>query len=157
MFGFEGPLVRNVLNMAGYQVPKTSRTSAKNSCRKYDSIGHDAKLYSMSLSLPEKTKQNEINAMQSREEYLDRIVETLTRDDIRQLIRYEDELTQIGDFEKIFPTKDAYPYLRFFEVERYYDRLLDAWEHRYHNQRDEGIERLRKYCEQMRHLDASGD
>ncbi|XP_076281359.1 tubulin monoglutamylase TTLL4 [Lasioglossum baleicum] len=153
----KGPLVRNVLNMAGYQVPKTSQTSAKNSCRKYDSIGHDAKLYSMSLSLPEKTKQNEINAMQSREEYLDRIVETLTRDDIRQLIRYEDELTQIGDFEKIFPTKDAYPYLRFFEVERYYDRLLDAWEHRYHNQRNEGIERLRKYCEQMRHLDASGN
>ncbi|XP_033326033.1 tubulin monoglutamylase TTLL4 [Megalopta genalis] len=154
----KGPLVRNVLNMAGYQIPKTAQTtSAKAKCKNYDSIGHDSKLYSMSLSLTEKTKQNEINAVQKREDYLDQILETLTRDDIRQLIRYEDELAQIGNFEKIFPAQSTYPYLRFFEVERYYDRLLDAWEHRYCQRREEGIERLRKYCEQMRHLDAIVD
>ncbi|XP_078045472.1 tubulin monoglutamylase TTLL4 [Augochlora pura] len=153
----KGPLVRNVLNMVGYQIPKTSQTPTKAKCKNYDSIGHDSKLYSMSLSLPEKAKQNEINAVENREDYLDRILDTLTRDDIRQLIRYEDELTQIGNFEKIFPSETSYTYLKFFEVERYYDRLLDAWEHRYHQDRREGIERLKKYCEQMRHLDAIAD
>lgn len=144
--------------MAGYQIPKAEQTSAGNENRgKYDSISHDSKLYSMSLSLPEKTKQNEINALQNRHEYLERIIETLTRDDIRQLIRYEDELAQVGNFEKIFPTAQSYPYLKFFKVERYYDRLLDAWENRYSDHRAEGIKRLRKYCEQMRHLDASPD
>lgn len=144
--------------MAGYQVPRAEQTSATNGDQgKYDSIGHDSKLYSMSLSLPEKTKQNEINALQNRHEYLDRIIETLTRDDIRQLIRYEDELGQVGNFEKILPTAQSYSYLKFFTVERYYDRLLDAWENRYSDHRAEGIKRLRRHCEQMRHLDASPD
>ncbi|KZC09722.1 Tubulin polyglutamylase TTLL4 [Dufourea novaeangliae] len=151
----KGPLVRNVLNMAGYRIPKIEQISSKYGCKKYDTIAHDCKLYSLALTLPEKTKQNEMNAVQNRREYLDRIVETLTRDDIRQLIRYEDEFAEIGNFEKIFPTHRTYTYLRYFEMERYYDRLLDAWENRYYDHREEGIQRLKNYCEQMRHLDAT--
>ncbi|XP_054008645.1 tubulin monoglutamylase TTLL4-like [Hylaeus anthracinus] len=148
----KGHLMRNVLNMAGYQIPKTDLTSNGGRYGKYDSIAHDCALYSATLNFWERVKQNEINVIRNRDEYLDRIVENLTRDDLRQLIRYEDELAEVGNFEKIFPTNQSYGYLKFFEVERYYDRLLDAWENRYSERREEAVRRLNKYCEQMRHL-----
>ncbi|XP_076626725.1 tubulin monoglutamylase TTLL4 [Colletes latitarsis] len=143
----KGPLVTNVLNMAGYQIPKNELTSGSNdTCdRRYDSIAHDSTLYSMALNSQEKAKQNEINVVQNRLDYLDRIVKRLTKDDLKLLIRYEDELAQVGNFEKIFPTNQSYVYLKFFKVERYYDRLLDAWEHRYSEKREKGIKRLKKY------------
>ncbi|PBC32195.1 tubulin monoglutamylase TTLL4-like [Apis cerana] len=150
----KGTLVKNVLNMAGYQIPKNEQVSSNGiSNKKYDSIAHNYKLYSTALNLQEKTKQNEINAIETRDEYLAIILENLTRDDIRQLIRYEDELSQVENFEKIFPTKNSYCYFKFFEVKRYYDRLLDAWENRYSDNRMEGIRRLQRYCENMQHLD----
>ena len=155
-FLFQGPLVRNVLNMAGYQIPRdelTSSNGARN--RKYDSIAHDCRLYSAALNLREKIKQIEMNRIQTRTMYLDRILEKLTRDDLRQLVRYEDELAQVGDFEKIFPTKQSYSYLKFFEVKKYYDRLLDAWEHRYSDDRGKGIDVLRKCCGKMQHLESN--
>ncbi|XP_076386640.1 tubulin monoglutamylase TTLL4 [Megachile rotundata] len=146
----KGALVRNVLNMAGYQIPKNDQISGNN--KKYDSIAQDHRLYSMALTLEEKTKQNKINALRNRDDYLEQIIEDLTRDDLRQLIRYEDELGQAENFEKIFPTKHSYEYQKFFQVGRYYDRLLDAWEHRYSDNRREGIERLQRLCEKMQHL-----
>ncbi|XP_034188385.1 tubulin monoglutamylase TTLL4 isoform X1 [Osmia lignaria lignaria] len=146
----KGALIRNVLNMAGYQIPRNERISG--SCKKFESIMQDHRLYSMALNLEEKMKQNEINAMQKRDEYFERIIDKLTRDDLRQLIRYEDELSQAENFEKIFPTKRTYEYEKFFDVKRYYDRLLDAWEQRYSDNRREGIERLRRHCEKMQHL-----
>lgn len=152
----QGPLVRNVLNIAGYQIPRSEQISgsgARN--KKYDSIAHNYRLYNTALSLQEKAKQNEIVAIQVRDEYLGRILEDLTRDDLRQLVRYEDELSQAEEFEKIFPAKNSYSYLKFFEVERYYDRLLDAWEHRYSDNRTEGIRILRERCENMKHLETS--
>lgn len=154
----QGPLVKDVLNVAGYQIPKNEQISSNGVCnKKYDSIGHNYRLYSTALNLHEKTKQNEINAMQTRDEYLDGILQNLTRDDLRQLIRYEDELSQADNFEKLFPTKDSYLYFKFFEVERYYDRLLDAWEYRYSDNRKEGIRRLQRLCETMQHLDQATD
>ncbi|XP_076232871.1 tubulin monoglutamylase TTLL4 [Calliopsis andreniformis] len=150
----KGPLVRDVLNMAGYQVPRCDQLSDVRK-RRYNSIAHDDRLYSKILTVREKVKQEEINALKTRKEYLDRILDKLTRDDLRQLVRYEDELTQIGNFEKIFPTNQSHSYLRYFEVERYYDRLLHAWEYRYSNKRNEGINMLKKFCERMLHIQQS--
>ncbi|XP_076755751.1 tubulin monoglutamylase TTLL4 [Xylocopa sonorina] len=150
----KGPLLRNALNMAGYQLPKDEQvSSARARSKKYDSIAHNYRLYSMALTLDEKTKQNEINALRDRDEYLDRILENLTRDDLRQLVRYEDELSQAEDFQKLFPTEGTHLYFKFFEVERYYDRLLDAWEHRYSDNRTIGIRKLQQHCEAMQHVD----
>lgn len=62
----------------------------------------------------------------------------MTGDDVRHLIQAEDELTVIGDFQRIFPTRNTYHYLQFMEV-RYYNRLFDAWEHKYDLNRRPGI------------------
>lgn len=150
--------MKNVLNMAGYQIPKNEQISGNAVCnKKYDSIAHNYRLYNTALSLDEKMKQNEINAIGNREEYLERILENLTRDDTKQLVRYEDEFSQAGNFEKLFPAKHTYSYFKFFDVERYYDRLLDAWEHRYSDKRTEGIRRLQCQCETMQRLDQTAD
>lgn len=71
-------------------------------------------------------------------QYLQDILSTLTPDDVRHLIQAEDELTQSGDMERVFPTRDTHKYLGFLDGPRYYNRLFDAWETRYGHQRSSG-------------------
>lgn len=101
------------------------------------------------------------------------ILEELTPDDIRHLVQFEDELTQLGRwvlqlivkvnckwltevcvvrFEKVFPTCDTHLYHQYFEAPRYYNMMFDAWESRYHNKRSEGINLLESLCQQKIHL-----
>lgn len=79
-------------------------------------------------------------------------MEHLTPDDVRCLIIAEDELARCSPLERIFPTIDTHKYLKYTEAPRYYNRLLDAWESRYGNNRTEGIHLLRQYCEDQYHL-----
>lgn len=65
-------------------------------------------------------------------------MQELTGDDVRQLLRYEDELTVTGKFERIFPTSHTHKYLQFMEA-RYYNRLFDAWETKYDKNRSAGM------------------
>lgn len=47
----------------------------------------------------------------------------------------------------------THKYLQYIESPRYYNRLLDAWEHRYGgNRREKGIALIRKFCEDKVHL-----
>lgn len=71
-------------------------------------------------------------------QYLRDILSTLTPDDVRHLIQSEDELTQSGDMERIFPTPETHKYLGFLAGPRYYNRLFDAWETRYGRNREPG-------------------
>jgi len=95
-----------------------------------------------------------INSQKSQEEFCDDIIDDLMPDDVRQLIIYEDELTQLGEFEKIFPTTKSHQYLQFFDVPRYYNLLFDAWEKKYGKNREEGISRLQKLCKAKYHLES---
>jgi tubulin polyglutamylase TTLL4 len=83
---------------------------------------------------------------------LDGILETLTPDDVRCLLLTEDELARSAPLERIFPAPKTHKYLAFTENPRYYNRLLDAWEHRYIKKRAEGIQLLREMCEKRVHL-----
>lgn len=80
------------------------------------------------------------------------ILENLTPDDIRCLLIAEDELARSAPLERIFPAANTYKYLNFTESPRYYNRLLDAWETRYGNCRQEGIKVLTRHCEAKTHL-----
>ena len=51
--------------------------------------------------------------------YLESILESLTPDDVRFLIRAEDELAQATHFTRIFPTRDTHKYFKYFETPRY--------------------------------------
>lgn len=85
--------------------------------------------------------------------YIDAILEKLTPDDVRCLIIAEDELARCTPLERIFPTDQTYKYLKYNDTPRYYNRLLDAWESRYANNRTEGIALLRDYCQSKYHLE----
>jgi tubulin polyglutamylase TTLL4 len=83
---------------------------------------------------------------------LEQLIETLTPDDIRQLITAEDELSQCYNFYRIYPTTSTHTYTPYFELPRYYNMLFDAWETKYHADRPAAVERLKELCRQKIHL-----
>ena len=152
----KGPLIQNVFNIAGYQLPTSlSQRALETLAKKYqfDPVCQDYKLHRTSLSLQERQKQYQYLTTRDREDYLDDIIEDLTPDDVRHLIAYEDELTQLDRFEKIFPTANSHEYFQYFEAPRYYNMLLDAWNEKYADNREEGIARLQKLCKTKYHLE----
>jgi tubulin polyglutamylase TTLL4 len=76
----------------------------------------------------------------------------LTPDDVRCLIVTEDELSRCQPLERIFPAPNSHKYLHFTDQPRYYNHLLDAWEHRYSKKRECGIAVLRTLCWKRHHL-----
>ena len=152
----KGPLIRNVFNIASFQLPNTLSSEDTDKVAKnyqLDRVCHDCRLYRTGLSLQEWDKQSSYANLRDRDEYLEDIIEDLTPDDVRQLIIYEDELTQLDRFEKIFPTSSSHKYLQYFDIPRYYNMLFDAWEMKYGDNREKGISRLQELCESKYHLE----
>lgn len=153
----KGPMVQSILNLAGFHIPDRIPDEHKDEVASElglegSELCFDPRIYSMGLSPEERDKHDRFTNM-DRDEYMSTILEDLTPDDVRHLIRYEDELTQVGNFEKIFPTPETYKYHQFFEEARYYNRLFDAWETRQAEDRSKGIKRLQKLCRKQIHLD----
>ncbi|XP_069689202.1 tubulin monoglutamylase TTLL4-like isoform X2 [Periplaneta americana] len=155
----KGPMVRDLLNMAGYQVPNklliAQQEEILNSFGLKDTgmtLCFDKRLYTTVLSKEERSKHSYYQQNCSRDEYLEEILKDLTPDDVRHLIQSEDELTQAGRFTKIFPTTTTHTYHEFFEAPRYYNMVFDAWETKYSENREEGIELLESLCQERKHL-----
>lgn len=70
------------------------------------------------------------------------ILSDLSQSDVRVLMLAEDELPRCGQFRRVFPSADSSKYLKYFDKPRYYNLLLDAWEHKYRENRVEGVMRL---------------
>ncbi|XP_070065066.1 tubulin monoglutamylase TTLL4 isoform X2 [Drosophila virilis] len=156
----KAPLVQGVLNTALYNIPpklsleKQRELAAEFSFPPGTQMCYDKRLYINYLSREEKNKHNNFTrkTIENREEYIDAILHKLTPDDVRCLIVAEDELARCAPLERIFPTDQTYKYLKYNDTPRYYNRLLDAWESRYANNRTEGIALLRDYCQNKYHL-----
>lgn len=155
----KSPLVTALLNTALYHVPP--KFNATQQAELMTELGlegsnlcYDRRLYVTHLSKNERLKHNQFThkSITCREQYLNAILEHLTPDDLRCLISSEDELSRCAPLERICPTPNSYRSIEFTETPRYYNRLLDAWEIRYSNKRDEGIQLLRKFCENKTHL-----
>lgn len=148
-------LARDILNLAGFHIPDLVPPEDRQRLMeryKLSLICHDERFYKSKLTKVEIEKQYQFVNVKERGEYFPNILDNLTPDDVRHLVRYEDEATQAGNFEKIFPTKYTNEYERFFEKPRYYNRLLDAWEEVYGSNRKAGISRLQKLCIEKFHL-----
>ncbi|XP_063380365.1 tubulin monoglutamylase TTLL4-like isoform X1 [Cydia fagiglandana] len=151
----KGPLVRAVLNIAQFQVPLKVNLDmlSKERPHKLGGLPYDSRLYTVYLSKEERDKHIIYTNMEDRDLYLRDILSTLTPDDVRHLIQAEDELTQSEDMERIFPTKNTNHYLNYLSGPRYYNRLFDAWETRYGNNREAGLLLLRNLCDIGYHLE----
>ena len=77
----------------------------------------------------------------------------MTPMDVRTLVIAEEELSQTKHFTRLFPSQKTHQYFKYFYGGiPYYDKLLDAWEHKYGLNRAKGIKKLRKYCNKAIHL-----
>lgn len=66
------------------------------------------------------------------------MLDVLTPDDVRVLVEMEDEFSRRGQFERIFPSRIASRYLRFFDQPRYFNILTTQWEQKYHGNKLKG-------------------
>ncbi|XP_014298226.1 tubulin monoglutamylase TTLL4 [Microplitis demolitor] len=152
----KGPMIKNVFNIVGFRLPanlpKREIRKLKKMYEYEEILCQNTTLDKLVLSNLEKQKQALYSNL-DREDYLDDILEDLTPDDVRCLIAHEDEITQTDKFERIFPNKHSHPYLDLFDVPRYYNMLLDAWEDKYGDNREEGIALLQKLCGEKMHLE----
>ncbi|VVC41200.1 Hypothetical protein CINCED_3A015863 [Cinara cedri] len=153
----KGPLVKDLMNMVGYHIPNKMSPSTQNTLMKtlgvHSPLCYDKRLYTFNLSAKERDKQEYYTNVESREEYINSILDDLLPDDVRHLIAYEDELTQVGSFQKVFPTTSSFKYHQYFDGPRYYNMLFDAWECKYSNKREEGIAMLDMLCQSKVHLE----
>uniref|UniRef100_A0A182NF19 Tubulin polyglutamylase TTLL4 n=1 Tax=Anopheles dirus TaxID=7168 RepID=A0A182NF19_9DIPT len=153
----KGPLVKALLNTVMYQIPPRIPMAEQKEILKEQGLEgplcFDKRIYTTGLSKTERLKHNQyIQKDMAREDYLNTILEELTPDDVRCLLLSEDELARSAPLERILPAPNSYRYIGFTEHPRYYNRLLDAWEHRYSHNRSEGIALLQSLCERKVHL-----
>ncbi|KOC61041.1 Tubulin polyglutamylase TTLL4 [Habropoda laboriosa] len=148
-------LAKDYLNLVGFHVPDLLSGKELKILRliyKENAVCYNRHLYTSVLTWEDSKKQRDLLKRSNRKHYLKSILKNLTPDDVRVLIRHEDEITRTGRFEKIFPTCNTYKYFDLFEEVRYYNLLLDAWENEHGYNRSRGIERLRKLCRKKYHL-----
>ncbi|MCJ8732716.1 hypothetical protein PDJAM_G00214480 [Pangasius djambal] len=155
----KGQMIRDVLNLAGFVLPKKediipSSSSTSSSSSSTSSLYEGVRERSRSdLSPDEKLKRAFYLTQNSGDQdFHSTILEVLTPDDVRVLAESEDELSRLGDFERIFPSPASSRYLRFFEQPRYLNILLNQWDQKYNQIRSKGIELLRSLCQKRVHL-----
>ncbi|ENN71095.1 hypothetical protein YQE_12028, partial [Dendroctonus ponderosae] len=142
----KGPLVQTLFDIAQFHFPSRLSQNVKNAPECFDN-----RIYTRTLTKKERIKHANFVQFEDRNDYVYDILKDLTGDDIRHLLRAEDEYVVKGKFERIFPTAHTHKYLDFMEP-RYYNRLFDAWESKYASRREDGIALLQTHCAQKVHL-----
>jgi len=114
--------------------------------------GWDSRLYMRGKD--EEYRKKEFASMGvCRDEGIETVLTNLSPLELRFLIKSEEELGQCQNFVRIFPTRYTYQYFRFFEEPlNHSDKLLDAFEHKFHRNRHAGQRLLGEYCKKGKHL-----
>ena len=87
----------------------------------------------------------------SRDSYLDSILRNITANDAKVLIKYLEECSQCRGFSRIFPTDKTHQYFQFFDYLSYYDKLLDAFEYFFNEDRESGLQFVNELCRKNVH------
>lgn len=77
----------------------------------------------------------------------EKILDTLTPDDIRVLMNFEDEVSRKGNLELVFPTENSAKFLKYFALPKFYDLLVLQWVKKYARDPHRGVVRLQKLAE----------
>ncbi|KFM75095.1 Tubulin polyglutamylase TTLL4, partial [Stegodyphus mimosarum] len=132
----KGQLVKDMLNIVGFQVPLISSHTASDDGMLSSLEIKQSSVRNRYLS-PKEKKKHAVFTFQYADMKSD-ILEDLTPDDVRCLIESEDEFHRKGAFTRVFPSETSSKYFVYFEHIRYYNLLLDAWEKRYYKNRNTG-------------------
>ncbi|XP_065839948.1 tubulin monoglutamylase TTLL4-like [Oscarella lobularis] len=143
----KGQMVRDILNMAGFELPPEAKSVPEVSSCVPSRISY-------SLEPHERLKHIFYQQKHLDSASLRTILDVLTPDDVRILIESEDEFARRGRFECVFPTPTTHKYLGFLEVPRYYNVLLAEWVRHYKSFSSKGVDRLISYAVKSVHLQA---
>merc|ERR1719213_30801 len=148
--------------MARYHIPnrlklkEQTEVAAKMGYSNITQLCFDRRLYIKEISKAEKNKHETfVQKSHISDSTLPPmgILDSLTPDDLRQLVVSEDELATSQRFTRIFPTQLTHKYFRFLDKPRYYNLLLSAWELAYHGMgRETGRTVLEDLCVTKHHL-----
>lgn len=142
----KGPLVRDMFNIAGFEIPEQLESSKDSSTA---IIGRRHKFPHNRWLPDEVKKKHALYSYTYAVETKPEILCNLTLDDVQCLCESEDELSRSGSFTRIFPTEKTFHYFQYFDHIRYYNVLLLAWEKTYNSNRSEGIKLLKEKLEQL--------
>ncbi|XP_035688484.1 tubulin polyglutamylase TTLL4-like [Branchiostoma floridae] len=148
----KGQMIRDLMNLAGFQIPDKTVVMAANNVNASQTFSTDKRHQSTDLAPDEKAKHAFFVQKYIDEQLRMTITDTLTPDDVRMLIETEDEFNRRGMYERIFPSPTSNKYHRFFEQPRYYNILMDEWVRRYHRQHSRGIGMLDAFCQHSLHV-----
>ncbi|XP_073330013.1 tubulin monoglutamylase TTLL4 [Pagrus major] len=155
----KGQMIRDLLNLAGFRIPQREDVIAPCSSASSSTsslCGGNRERTKPDLSADEKVKRAfYLTQRYADKDFLSTVLDILTPEDVRMLAESEDELTRLGQFERIFPSPSSSRYLRFFECSRYLNILLDQWEQKHWNNRTKGISLLTSLCQKGVHLGTS--
>ncbi|KAI0216174.1 Tubulin polyglutamylase TTLL4 [Lamellibrachia satsuma] len=155
----KGGMVKDMLNIAGFQIPDRSEvvsvpgtppTPSKYTLPK--GICMDKRLWPTGTSLDERTKHSYYVQRHSDETIQSTILDIITPDDLRILVESIDEDSRRGNFQRMFPSLTSQKYLQYFDAQRYYNLLLQAWVLRYNRLEAKGIMLLEALCQKRLHL-----
>uniref|UniRef100_H2T511 Tubulin tyrosine ligase like 4 n=1 Tax=Takifugu rubripes TaxID=31033 RepID=H2T511_TAKRU len=134
----KGQMVKDLLNLAGFRLPR--REDVMASCSSASSTSVCREKTKPELSADEKVKRAfYLTQRFAEQDFLQTVLDVLTPDDVRVLAESENELICRGQFERIFPSPSSSRYLRFFEGPRYLNILLDQWEQKHWTNRLKGF------------------
>ncbi|KAK6315492.1 hypothetical protein J4Q44_G00150210 [Coregonus suidteri] len=141
----KGQMIRDVLNLAGFVLPRREVRSSASSGGTWERTRPD-------ISTDEKVKRAFYLSQCFADQDSSSILDVMTPEDVRVLAETEDELSRKGEFERVFPSHCSSRYLRFFEHPRYLNILLNQWETKYGQNKSEGVGVLRAFCQKGVHL-----
>ncbi|XP_045068006.1 tubulin polyglutamylase TTLL4 isoform X2 [Coregonus clupeaformis] len=141
----KGQMIRDVLNLAGFVLPRREVRSSASSGGTWERTRPD-------ISTDEKVKRAFYLSQRFADQDSSSILDVMTPEDVRVLAETEDELSRKGEFERVFPSHCSSRYLRFFEHPRYLNILLNQWETKYGQNKSEGVGVLRAFCQKGVHL-----
>ncbi|CAJ0931373.1 unnamed protein product, partial [Mesorhabditis belari] len=134
----KAPLAKDVLNMAGIQVPADDGGSFSSFCEKPRYWQQDKKTMS---------KERHFAGKYKREGRIgNSITKRLTPEDVRILCEFEDEYARKGDFRLLFPSSTTVELQQYFPEVLYSNLLLQQWQILQDDDRQIGIDRLEDYC-----------
>ena len=149
------PMVQEMLNIVGIHVPSTvacKHNKAVVKCLELEQFGIKNISYDERLYMKRKlTEEVEKECLYSAGIESSTILNNLTPNDVRLLIRAEEELNQTRNWSRLLPSCNRRQYLDW----SYSDALLHTWEVKYgasQESREEGRELLRSFCKEKYHL-----
>jgi len=155
------PMVEEMFRIIGYHLPPNVTSKSEKELNVLSSLlgvksfqnllkmTFCEGLYNKILTNEDMEKHIYFNKVADRDEWIQSITSSLSPNDVKILIKSEEELNACSGFDRIFPSCESHKYFCYFSDVTYYDKLLDAVEvvcAQNHHVRDEVHREIRYYC-----------